>query len=182
MVEEGPLLNPQSIINESGIADGMKVADLGCGRAGHFVFPMARAVGDKGVVYAVDIQENALASVASTARVQGLLNVRTTQADLSHPGGAPIATHSLDAVFIITNLVDFNLFSSMFQEAVRLLRGRGRIIVVDWLPGPIPYAPDPDHRVDPDAVRGLALDLPVDFVREFKPGKYFFGLIFEKRG
>ena len=46
---------PEQIIERSGIKAGMTVLDLGCG-SGAFTPFVARAVGGKGKVYAVDIQ------------------------------------------------------------------------------------------------------------------------------
>ena len=45
--------NPDKIVRALGVKQGMKVADIGCG-PGFFTIPLARAVGQRGAVYAVD--------------------------------------------------------------------------------------------------------------------------------
>jgi len=180
-MEEKGLIDPEMVANASGVIPGMRVADLGCGRTAYFLFPMARAVGNTGTAYGVDIQPQVLEAVGATARQLGLINVETVQADLSQYGATPIKEGSLDAVFIINNLVDFPTFTEMFREAVRLSRSKGRVVVVDWISGPVLYAPDVDHRAEKMAVEGLADRLGLNLVREFSPGKYFYGLVFEKK-
>ncbi len=50
---------PSQLIERSGIKKGMQVLDLGCG-SGAFTTFLARAVGQKGKVYALDIQAGML--------------------------------------------------------------------------------------------------------------------------
>ena len=50
---------PSQLIERSGIKKGMKVLDLGCG-PGAFTPFIARTVGEKGKVYALDIQTDML--------------------------------------------------------------------------------------------------------------------------
>jgi SAM-dependent methyltransferase len=47
--------SPAEVIRRSGIKEGMRVLDLGSGSGAYTTF-IARAVGEKGWVYAVDIQ------------------------------------------------------------------------------------------------------------------------------
>ena len=61
------LIDPQIIIEKTGIADRMYTADLGCGGTGHFVFPIAKAIGKNGIMYAVDILKNNLANIERQA-------------------------------------------------------------------------------------------------------------------
>ncbi|MCX6779720.1 MAG: hypothetical protein NT034_00885 [Candidatus Magasanikbacteria bacterium] len=59
------LIDPFEIFQKVGLSSGMRVADMGCGRTGHFVLPAARVVGEKGLVYAVDILKDVLQSLGS---------------------------------------------------------------------------------------------------------------------
>ena len=62
------LIDPYKIFEKISLGHGMRVADLGCGRTGHFIFPTARVVGESGVVYAVDIMKDILESIKSRVR------------------------------------------------------------------------------------------------------------------
>jgi len=61
---------PQKILGEL-VQSGMSAMDVGCG-PGHFTLDLARLVGERGKVLAVDLQEGMLAKVQAKARAQGL--------------------------------------------------------------------------------------------------------------
>ena len=46
-----------------GVEEGMMVGDLGCGNIGYFSLTIAKLIGKKGVVFAVDILKSALNAV-----------------------------------------------------------------------------------------------------------------------
>lgn len=62
------------IVEHLDLADGMVVVDIGCG-PGRLTIPVARAVGPKGLVVALDIQEAMLLKTKKTAEKAGLINV-----------------------------------------------------------------------------------------------------------
>ena len=81
------LLDAEKILTRLGIAEGMIVADLGCGGGGHFVAPASRLVGRTGHVYAVDIQKAVLHTVESKLRLQHVTNVDLVWSDLEKAWG-----------------------------------------------------------------------------------------------
>src|SRR3989338_11597175 len=95
------LLDPEEIFKHIELKGGQRVADLGCGGAGHFVLPAAQKVGSLGTVYAVDILKSVLQTVASKARLEGVANVKTVWSNLELPGATKIPKESLDAAFLI---------------------------------------------------------------------------------
>lgn len=58
---------PQGVIEKLLIAPGSRVADLGAG-GGYFTWHLAKAVGSKGTVYAVDIEECVIATARCSCR------------------------------------------------------------------------------------------------------------------
>jgi ubiquinone/menaquinone biosynthesis C-methylase UbiE len=62
--------DPVAIIGSS-VREGMVVADIGCG-GGYFSVPLAKMVGEKGTVIAVDLQEHMLALLERRARKAGV--------------------------------------------------------------------------------------------------------------
>jgi ubiquinone/menaquinone biosynthesis C-methylase UbiE len=54
--------NPETILKFAGATKGMTMADLGSG-PGFFTTPMAQIAGEKGLVYAVDSNQNMLNSL-----------------------------------------------------------------------------------------------------------------------
>ncbi len=58
-----------------GLKSGQIVLDFGC-RVGHYTIPAAKAVGDKGMVYAVDKEQQALNELQQKATRLNLKNIR----------------------------------------------------------------------------------------------------------
>jgi ubiquinone/menaquinone biosynthesis C-methylase UbiE len=74
------LCPPIRILREAGVCPGMTILDFGCGPGG-FSLAAARLVGEKGMVYAVDIHPLAVKSVQKSAKEQRLKNIKTILQD-----------------------------------------------------------------------------------------------------
>jgi ubiquinone/menaquinone biosynthesis C-methylase UbiE len=175
------LLNPRLLLERAGIGHGQRVADLGCGAMAYFTLQAARQVGERGQVYAVDIQREVLSSVDSRARLAGLTNVRTVWSDLEKVGAATIPPATLDAVLLVNTLFQLNDHAAAMAEAVRLLRPGGRMLVADWKSIGAPFGPSSERRVSPGRVRELAVAAGFTLVEEFEAGPYHFGQVYEKK-
>jgi len=98
------LLDVNFILEKARVKERMRVADLGCGTSGHFVFPAAKIVGVHGLVYAVDILKPLLESVARRARQENINNVATVWSDLEVYRATKIETESIDVALLINVL------------------------------------------------------------------------------
>lgn len=174
------LIDPYKIFERISLSKGQRVADLGCGRTGHFVFPAAKVVTDKGVVYAVDVVKNILESIKSTARSEGLDNVQTVWSDIELLGKTPIPDGSLDACFYINVLFQLKNKEGALKEAARMLKKGGYLVVVDWAKKLGMLGPSAESMVNPEAVTKLATAQNLKFIDKMFPGDYHFSLIFEK--
>ncbi len=76
---------------------GTSVADIGAG-SGWFTVRAARRVGDAGVVYAVDINPEAISFINRRTEKEGLHNVKTI---LSKPDDPLLPPHAIDAVLLL---------------------------------------------------------------------------------
>lgn len=174
------LLDPFFILNQVGLRERMRVADLGCGAVGHFVFPAAKLVGKEGVIYAVDIQKGVLESIEKKAKVENAANVATVWSDLERFGATKIDSGTLDAALLLNTLFQVKDKAAVLKEAARMLKIGGRLMVVDWLPTGAPFGPPAEGRVDPFFIEGEADKLALHLVKRFSAGPYHYGLIFEK--
>lgn len=175
------LLNPQHLLaDELQINYGSKVADLGCGGVGFFSFQAAKLVGDGGLVYAVDIIKDNLKSVASKARQDGYYNIRTLWSNLEIYSATKINDQSLDFCLLINVLFQNKYPEKIIKEATRLLKPRGKLLIIDWREGRFPIGPEPQQRVSLKRTKETAEALGLKLTKEFNAGQYHFGLIFEK--
>src|SRR3989344_2888945 len=130
----GGFMQPERIVGEFGIREGMSVADFGSG-AGYFTIILGQKVGENGKVYALDVQETALDNVRVKARAADVKNVETIRTDLEVAGSSGLPDNSQDAVLLANILFQSDKKSDIIREAVRVLKNGGRIILIDWKPG-----------------------------------------------
>ena len=176
------LLNPKEILEQIvGLSHGQKVAGLGCGPKAYFSFQAARIVGDQGLVYAVDILKEVLASVESHAKLNGFDNVRTIWSNLEVYGATNIPENSLDLAMLVNVLFQSKSVANIIKEATRLTKKDGKILIIDWRGVGIPLGPKGDRRIDPNNIKELSDALNLTLEKEFQAGQYHFGLIFKKK-
>lgn len=102
---------PQKVLDAIGLRPGMVVGEVGAGR-GRYTVRLAERVGPGGIVYANDIDRDALDYLARRCQANSLNNVKIIAGELHDPGFPP---RSLDMVFMI------NVYNS-FEDPVRYLQ------------------------------------------------------------
>lgn len=174
------LIDPTKILERVGVAEGMNVADLGCGGAGHFIIPAAKSVGNTGMAYAVDILRSVVKEVAKKARLEGVHNLKVIWANLEMYRSTQLPDNFLDMAFLINILFQSKEHLNILQEAKRILKTGGKLLVIDWKQVHIPFGPPLVDRVPLKEVKSLANSLGLVLEDEFDAGKYHYGLIFRK--
>jgi ubiquinone/menaquinone biosynthesis C-methylase UbiE len=117
-----------TFLREIGIKPGQTVLDFGC-RVGHYTIPAAKAVGNDGVVYALDREREALNELQRKVEIHNLSNVKiiiaSGQIELNFEGG------SIDVVFFYDVLHYFgdNDRKKLYREAYRVLKQDGLLSV-----------------------------------------------------
>ncbi|MBU2575651.1 methyltransferase domain-containing protein [Patescibacteria group bacterium] len=176
--KETQFLNPDEIIKQINLKPGDQVGDLGCG-TGYMSFAGSRVVGEKGRIFAVDVQKYVLEQVKKEAQMENLANIQTIWSDLEMLGATDITEHSLDMVFLVNILFQVQNKQVVFTEAKRLLKQAGKILVVDWKPGNMSIGPNADKRVDLANIRQIAQASALSEEKEINAGKYHFGVLFK---
>lgn len=175
------LLDATKILQEIlGVSAGQVVADLG-GGGGMFALESARLVGEQGQVYVVDIIKNILADIESKARMSGLHNIKTIWSNLEIVGAAKIKDAVADYALLVNVLFQSKKHREILNEAYRLLKSGGLLLVIDWRDTKPGFTPPSELQVDPNAVINHAQQLGYNLVQDFSAGNYHFGLIFVKQ-
>lgn len=123
-------LNPQHLIKQIKIKDDALIADFGCGHGG-FSIPLAKTV-RKGRVYAIDIQKENLSFLEARKESERASNIRTILSDLEMPKGSKLGDSQIDLVVIANVLFLSDNRLKIMQEARRILKNDGQVLVVDW--------------------------------------------------
>jgi len=174
------LIDPHRVFRHLGLEEGMKVADLGCGTAGHYTILAGRLVGKKGQVYAVDILKSVLKEVSTRARLEAVNNLKTVWSNLEIYGATKIPANSLDIALIINIMFQSKQHDNILKEAKRLVKKGGKLLVADWKKTAIPFGPPPVDRVPPEEIKKIAKNLKLKLIEDFSAGKFHYGLIFVK--
>lgn len=174
----GGFLDTNRICLALGLAEGMHVGDFGSG-SGYFSVCAGAQVGKDGKVYAVDVQEGPLESVAAMAQARGLENVVPVRADLEVLGGTNIPGDSLDMVLLANVLFQSQKKDAIVREAHRTLKPGGRLLVIDWKKGGGGGVPD-ELRTDEQAMKRIVEEQGFRFEADVPAGQFYFGMMFKK--
>jgi len=140
--------NPRKILEDIGIfTEGVIVADFGCG-AGYFTLPLAKMVGEKGKIFAIDVLPSAIEIVTSKAESESLINIKAVRANLEIPNGSTIEESSVDSV-LLANILYQSQTGKMdiLKEAQRVLKEAGKMVVIGWIPGKTQMGPAENMRI-----------------------------------
>jgi len=116
-----------NVIKTLKVRSGQRVCDLGAG-SGLFTRPLAQRVGDKGIVYAVDIDADLLKHVEKTAREQKLTNIKT----ILGAEDDPKLPEPVDLIAIIDTLHHISNQAAYLKGLKKYLKPEGRIAILDF--------------------------------------------------
>ena len=173
----GGFLQPEEVLKKLNIRKDMQVADFGCG-AGYFTISLAKLT-EQGKVYAFDVLEQALESVRSRAKLQGLFNIETKRCNLEVARSSGLMDNSIDLTLLANILFQSSKKIDIIKEAKRILKKGGEMVIIDWQPNQ-PMGPPKDLIVSLESVKKMAQDERLVFKKEFPVDTYHWGMIFTK--
>jgi ubiquinone/menaquinone biosynthesis C-methylase UbiE len=129
--------NPEAILNEAGLHEGMTFVDVGCGD-GFFTLLAAKVVGKTGKVYAVDTDASVIQKLNHKAAQQNLHNI---SAKVGMGEVKVFCTSCADIVFYSMVLHDFEDPVKVLQNAKQMLKPGGTLVDLDWKKKLMPFGP-----------------------------------------
>jgi len=117
--------SPRRHLEKIPLKEGMTVADYGCG-PGRYTLPVAKLVGPKGKVFAIDIQPLAISTVKEKAAHESLTNI---EAILVDSYGTGIQNSSIDLVLLVDTFHQIGDHGALLQELHRILRQNGTLFM-----------------------------------------------------
>ena len=159
------------VLKALGVRRGAVVADVGAG-PGFFTLPIARAVGARGHVYAVDPDPQILDVLRERLARAGLRNVSPV---LGRGDDPHVPARSCDVVLIVDTYHHVPDGPAFLRRAARALRPGGRLANVDFEKRDTPVGPPVEHRVAREEFLRDArrAGLAVVAEHEFLPYQYF---------
>lgn len=128
---------PHEVVHALGLKPGEIIADIGAG-SGYFTFHLARHVGDKGKVYAVDVSPEMVLHVNRRIREQNVNNVVTVLAD---PDDPLLSDRSVNRFFICDVWHHIENRTKYLSLIKKMLKAGGEVVMIDFHKKELPFGP-----------------------------------------
>ena len=140
---------PAALLKALRLKPGEAVADIGAG-TGYYSRRMAGLVGEKGVVYAVDIQQEMLDLLTNKMAELKITNIKPILGTITDP---KLPGSSVDLILMVDVYHEFDHPHEMVTAMCRALKPGGRIVFVEFR-GEDPEVPiKPVHKMTEAQVR-----------------------------
>lgn len=168
-------LSPERVIDSLEVETGSTIIDFGCG-PGFWVIPLAKRIGHKGVIYAIDPKVERLSVIKSKAEKLGLSNIEYIQAPLNSP---KIPVEVKADLIIISNVLSMIKNDQKLIESTKANSGEGsKLVVIDWEEKSI-AGPEDRKKSEIGDIIIWAKKAGFEFKRLLDAGDHHFGLYFE---
>jgi ubiquinone/menaquinone biosynthesis C-methylase UbiE len=179
LVPSAKFIDPQAVLDQLEIRDGMRVADFGCG-AGHFSLVAAKKVGKNGMVFAIDVLPEKLETVQSQAKNLGITNIQVKRENLELENGSGLPDKSANWVIIKDMLYQNKNKEGIILEAKRVLVSGGSILIVEWIMEKTSIGPQKKLRVKERDLVEMAQKNGLKAGKKVEAGDFHYGLVLIK--
>ncbi len=159
------------------LTPGETVADLGAG-SGYFSWRIAKEVGEKGTVLAVDIQPEMLEVLARNMARRGVKNVKPVLGTNTDPG---LPAGTVDLILMVDVYHEFDRPYEMTESMLRGLKPGGRLVFVEY------RGEDPEipiklvHKMTEAQVRKEMAPWPLEWVETLRVLPQQHMIVFRKK-
>ena len=162
---------PERVLRALGVRRGHVIADVGAG-PGFWTLPLARRVGPRGHVFALDPEPAALAVLRRRLANAGVRNVTPVLNDDAAP---MLPDNACDLAVIVNVYHHFAEPGRFLRRMVRCLKRGGRLVNIDWADRDTPKGPPANRRIPPAVFLRDARRAGLELVAEhrFLPYQYF---------
>jgi len=160
---------PDRVLRVLGVRRGAVVADVGSG-PGYFTTRLARAVGTRGRVYAVDPEPEVLQVLVK--RLDGARNVTPV---LSRDDDPMLPPASCDLALFVNAYHHVANGPAFMRRLARCLKPGGRLAAIDWAYRETPVGPSLSRRIPPERLQSIGRRAGLHPIarHEFLPYQYF---------
>jgi ubiquinone/menaquinone biosynthesis C-methylase UbiE len=134
---------PHEVVHALGLKPGDIIADIGAG-SGYFTFHLARHVGEKGKVYAVDVSPEMILRVNRRSREFKMNNVVSVLADSDDP---LLPDQSVNRFFICDVWHHIENQTKYLSLMKKMLKPGGEIVMIDFHKKELPVGPPMQMKI-----------------------------------
>ncbi len=170
-------INPEYTISQLCLKEGMRVADFGAGSGAYSKLASIK-VGNTGKVYAIEVQRGLVTKLESEIKKWGFSNIDCLWADIEKKGGTKLADKSVDAIIISNVLFQAEDRLGLIDEAKRILKDDGRVLLIDWSDSFSGMGPSPDLLITEEVARDLFKKRGFKVMENISTSVHHYGIIF----
>lgn len=170
--------NPEQNILHLGLTEGMRVADFGAG-SGFYSKAASARVGYSGKVYAIEVQKDLVKKLESDLKLWNISNVECIWGDIERRHGVKLADHSVDRVIISNVLFQVEDKLGLIDEARRILKTNGELLLVDWSESFGGMGPTPESVVTNNMAKELFEKRGFKYIEDISTSAHHYGIIFK---
>lgn len=170
--------SPEQNILKLGITEGMRVADFGAG-TGFYSKACSPRVGLSGKVFAIEVQKDLVKKLEIELRGWGISNVECIWGDIERKGGTKLSDNSIDIVIISNVLSLAEDRAGLIDEAKRILKRGGKILLVDWTYSFSVDGPKSENLITEDKAKELFEKRGFKLEERISVGANHYGIIFK---
>ncbi len=152
------------------------VADLGAG-TGYYSIAAGKII-TRGKVYAIEIIKDYLTTIKNKITEAHLGNVEIIWGNIEEIGGTKIKDGVVDVAIVSNVLFQVENKNKFIEEIKRILKSKGRVLLVDWSVESAGISPK--RALPKDRARSLFEEKNFTFDREIDAGAHHYGMILSK--
>lgn len=166
---------PDKVVAALAVEPGSVACDIGAG-PGYFSLRLAKAVGERGTVYAVDVDPQILAVLRDRIAEAGARNVTPV---LGLSADSLVPRSACDLILIVNTLHHFPEPVAYLKALQHRLKVGGRLVNIDFHKRPTPVGPPLESRIDREGFLAMAKEAGFEVTREHEllPHQYFVELV-----
>ncbi|MEK6782843.1 MAG: methyltransferase domain-containing protein [Bacteroidota bacterium] len=146
------------LIRQLSLKPGNTVADIGC-HEGYMTFKLSTVVGDKGKVYAVDVEQNKLEKLKTNQKKRNITNIIAIKGEYDNPR---LQLNSLDAGIILDTYHEIEEHDKVLQHIKASLKPGGRLVLCE----PIADERRKSNRQDQERKHELGMNFAIEDLKE----------------
>lgn len=150
---------PETVIPAIELKEGMVVGEIGAGR-GRYSVMLAKQVGEKGHIYANDIDKESLEYLNFRCKRDNIDNITTILGKERDP---LLPENKVDMLFIVNSYHHFSHPVDVLKSARPALKSSGTLVIIDGVPGK--YGGNSSHTTPMDELISQANEAGFHFVK-----------------
>lgn len=171
-------LKPSKSLASFDLREGMRVADFGAG-SGTYSREASLRVGHTGRVYAIEVQKDLLKKLEADIKEHRILNIECIWGDIEKKGGTKLSDGSMDRVILANVLFQVSDKLGLIDEAHRVLKKDGLVLLVDWKDSYGGMGPATDHVVSSAKAIELFTKRGFSVLETISVSEHHYGIIFK---